>query len=175
MVRRPSTPASERCRPGTRRVKVGNRPHATGISQLILTVRAPATLPRRSVTQPRVVFVGCSGSVEEPRLGRRPARQPPGSFRRDAFPIEVSADLLDHHGIHDARVHPHRPTPGRAGLHVEGKAPFQALCPGYLGSAFGQCQRLPIPVEARRPPLPRLARVTPLGTGCWAQRFHGSG
>jgi hypothetical protein len=32
---------------------LGNGPHATGISRLFLTVRAPATLPRRSVSEYR--------------------------------------------------------------------------------------------------------------------------
>ncbi len=78
--------------------QAGESPHATGIARLILTVRAPATLPPRSVSQPRVVFIGWPGSVEEPRLGRRPARRPPGSFWRGTFLIAVGEYLLDHLG-----------------------------------------------------------------------------
>ena len=57
-------------------------------------------MPRRSVVQ--LVFTGYSGSVEQTRLGRRPAPRLPGRFRRGIFLIEVGENLLDHHRVINA-------------------------------------------------------------------------
>jgi len=107
------------------------------------------------------VFIAWPFSVEQPRLGRRPARRPPGSFWRGAFLIEVGEDLLDHFWVLDAGDDPHRPTAGRAGLHVDVEHPFQALglrlIEARRSAGVGSSAS---PVAARRPPLPRFAGVT---------------
>jgi|GEM_PF-1761727 hypothetical protein len=125
-------------------------------------------MPRRSALQPWVVFTGYSGSVEQTRLGRRPATRPSGSFRRGAFLIEVGEDLLDHHRIVNAGDDPHRPAAFPAGLDVDIEHPLETSPPG----AYFWCAQL---IDTRRSagvcswpasvalglfPLPRLAGVT---------------
>ena len=123
-------------------------------------------MPRRSVVQ--LVFTGYSGSVEQTRLGRRPAPRLPGSFRRGIFLIEVGENLLDHHRIVDAGDDPHRPAAFTAGLDVDIEHPLETSPPG----AYFWCAQF---IDARRSagvcswpasvalgffPLPRLAGVT---------------
>ena len=90
-------------------------------------------MPRRSAVQPWVVFTGNSGSVEQTRLGRRPA-----SFRRGAFLIEVGEDLLDHHRIVDAGDDPHRPAAFTAGLDVDIEHPLETLRPAHRCPSLGR-------------------------------------
>ena len=94
-------------------------------------------MPRRSALQPWVVFTGYSGSVEQTRLGRRPATRPSGSFRRGAFLIEVGEDLLDHHRIVDAGDDPHRPAAFPAGLDVDIEHPLETLHPVHRCPSLG--------------------------------------
>jgi hypothetical protein len=65
------------------------------------------------------MLTGYSGSVEQTRLGRRPAPRRPGRFRRGVFFIEMGEDLLDHHWIVDAGNDPHRPAAFPTGLDVD--------------------------------------------------------
>jgi hypothetical protein len=66
-----------------------------------------------------VVFTGYSGSVEQTRLGRRPAPRLPGSFRRGAFLIEVGENLFNDRRVFNAGDDPHRPAAFPAGLDVD--------------------------------------------------------
>ena len=76
-------------------------------------------MPRRSVVQ--LVFTGYSGSVEQTRLGRRPAPRLPGRFRRGIFLIEVGENLLDHHRVIETGDDLHRPAAFPAGLLPKGE------------------------------------------------------
>jgi len=75
-------------------------------------------------------------SVEQTRLGRRPARRPPGAFGLRRFRIQVGEDLLDDVGVLNARDDPHRTTAGRAGLYVDAEHPLQPLRPGHRGAGY---------------------------------------
>ncbi len=66
--------------------------------------------------------------------GERPATDgragEPRSPKRCAMDGGFSAFQRRGNRVLDARDGTHRPTAGRAGLHVHAKDPFQALCPG---------------------------------------------
>lgn len=63
---------------------------------------------------------------------------PPVGQEAPALPsallTKVGEDLLDYHRGLNAGDDPHHATAGRAGLDVDAKYPFQALCPGHVRS-----------------------------------------
>ena len=136
-------------------VKAGESPARHRDSRLILTVRAPATLPRRSVSQPPGVFTANA----RPRMAgpgcheaRRVAPWMAGSGPSEVVPPGSSMQALI------------RTAPPPAGLvfmsmpktHCfrRGAQVIEARRSAGVGSSGASVMQC-------RPPLPRLARVTP--------------
>jgi hypothetical protein len=148
---------------------------AGALFRLAPAPKAAATPPRRSASQPWVVFTGRPFSVEQARLGRRPARWQLGSFRRGVCLFEVGEDLLDRHRVLDAGDDPDRPAAGPAGLDVDAEYPFQALRLSLIEARRSTGVGSSVP-PSRDPGSPGpVWPVSPApGTGCWEQTRHGN-
>lgn len=87
--------------------RIVDRP--TRFSGLFQPSGQPLTKPCRSASQPRGCFIAWSVSVEQPRLGRRPAGRQPAGCCAGLVLVEVGENLLDHCAISDAGDDPRRP------------------------------------------------------------------
>jgi len=91
--------------------------------------------PTADVTVQGGVIVETSVLVEQPPLGRRPARCPPRGFDLRCFRIQMGEDLLNHRWIFDAGDDLDAAAANAAGFDVDAENLLEALSSSNRGPA----------------------------------------